>query len=461
MSEPPPAELAGRGEQVLEALASTPGGPQLLALSERCEDVALVGGSVRDLLLHRTPRELDVVLAHHPAAFAQELAQALGARLTTHERFGTALLQWEGGRIDLARQRAETYPAPGALPEVRPGTVEEDLARRDFTVNAIAVAIGGERPGTLRVVEHAGEDLAAGRLRVLHERSFIDDPTRLWRLARYQARLGFQPEQHTAELAAAAVAGGALATVSPARIGAELRLALGESISDDDASPKEKADAPASLLAADALGLLRALHPALHLHASLAHAALDLLAAAAGASIFDDDASPKVERKGARPLRPDLLVLAALLAPALAEDAGERELYELLNELEFTAADRDTALHAALSAPAAAARLAGAHTPSQIYEAAAHMSPEGVALAGAWGEVYDGRPKAAEAAREWLTRLYGVTLLITGEDLLAAGIPQGPEIRRRLDAALLRKLDGELPGDGREAELSAALGATR
>lgn len=441
MTAPPPAELAGAGEQVLQALAASPGGPQLLALCERREDVALVGGAVRDLLLHRTPRELDVVLAHDPAALARELALDLDARLTTHERFGTALLEWEGGRIDLAMRRAETYPAPGALPEVRPGSLEEDLARRDFTVNAIAVAIGGERRGTLHAAEHAGEDLLAGRLRVLHERSFTDDPTRLWRLARYQARLGFQPERGTAELAAAALAAGALATVSPARVGTELRLALRE------------AHAPASLLAADALGLLQALHPGLRFHAPLAQAALELLAAAGGAS------SPQGERT--RPPRPDLLVLAALLAPALAaEETAERGLYELLNELEFTAGDRDAALHAALSAPAVAAGLAGAHTPSQIYEAAAHMSPEGVALAGAWGEIHGGRPMAAKAAREWLTELYGVTLVITGEDLLTAGVPQGPEIRRRLEAALLRKLDGELPGHGREAELNAALGAS-
>ncbi|HYB24907.1 MAG TPA: hypothetical protein VED41_13980, partial [Solirubrobacteraceae bacterium] len=216
------------GEEVLRALATRPGGPQLLALCEQREDVALVGGAVRDLLLGRAPRELDVVAGADAATLARQLADRLGARVSTHERFGTALVEWEAGRIDLATRRAESYAAPGALPEVRPGSVQEDLARRDFTVNAIAVALGGGQRGTLDSAEHALDDLASGRLRVLHERSFIDDPTRLWRLARYRARLRFQAEARTAQLAGAAVAAGALATVSGARVGAELRLALGE-----------------------------------------------------------------------------------------------------------------------------------------------------------------------------------------------------------------------------------------
>ena len=190
---------------------------------------------MRDLLLGSAPRELDVVVAGDAAALARELAARLGAGATLHDRFGTAMLEWDGGRVDIAERRAESYPAPGALPEVRPGTSEEDLARRDFTVNAIAVALGGARRGELTCAEHALEDLDAGRLRVLHERSFIDDPTRLLRLARYRARLGFELEPDTAALASRALGRGALMTVSRARLGAELRLALGE------------ADAPAAL----------------------------------------------------------------------------------------------------------------------------------------------------------------------------------------------------------------------
>jgi tRNA nucleotidyltransferase (CCA-adding enzyme) len=143
----------------------------------------------------------------------------------------------------------------------------------------------------------------------------------------------------------------------------------------------------------------------------------------------------------------------------------ESKVYTLLNDLEFPAADRDLAIYEAMSVEAAAGRLAGAGSASQIYQAASHMSPEGVALAGAWGQarpdgIGDEHGRAGASAREWLARLWSVTLLISGEDLLAAGVPEGPEIRRRLDAALLLKLDGELGGDGPEAELSAALGAS-
>ncbi len=211
---------------MLRALAAQPGGPALLSLARDRDDLELVGGAVRDLLLGRSPRELDVVVAGDAAALARELASLLGARTTAHERFGTAAVEWEQGRIDVAERRVESYPAPGALPQVRPGSAEEDLARRDFTVNAIAVELGGAREGQLHGAAHALEDLHAGLLRVLHERSFNDDPTRLLRLARYRARLGFDVEAHTAELAAQALAAGALATVSRARIGAELRLAL-------------------------------------------------------------------------------------------------------------------------------------------------------------------------------------------------------------------------------------------
>ena len=242
---------------VLEGLRELPGGRELLELARGRTDVELVGGAVRDLLLGGTPRELDVVVADDAAAFAGELAGRLSAlagqstgelfQSSSHERFRTALVWWEGSRIDVATRRSERYPQPGALPEVIEGTPEEDLQRRDFTVNAIALSLGGAHRGELRAVPGALEDLSAGRLRVLHDRSFIDDPTRLLRLARYHARLSFAIDEHTAGLAAAAVSSGALDTVSLARIGAELRLALSE---------PNMVGAIASI---DNLGLLRAL----------------------------------------------------------------------------------------------------------------------------------------------------------------------------------------------------------
>ncbi len=426
------------GPALLARLPELPGGRELLELAAGREDVELVGGAVRDLALGRVPRELDVVVGRDAHAFARELAARLGTLAGAHhDRFGTALVLWEADgaerRIDVATRRAEHYPAPGALPEVGEGTPQQDLDRRDFTINAIALPLSGPAAGTLRAVnEHALADLAEARLRVLHDRSFIDDPTRLLRLARYSARLGFEIEPRTAELAAQAVSGRALDTVSGARIGAELRLALAE------------ADAFATLVAMDQLGLLRALDPRLRFDAQLAREALGLLRRG-----LDGDGG-----------RPDLLLLAALLRPMVhdLEDDAEDAAYALLDALEFPAADRDLALGSAIDADALAEELGGAETPSQIRDAASQAAPESVALAGAWALHEWEFSDVIYAAEEWLSRLRHVRLQITGEDLLAAGIPEGPEIGRRLEAALALKLDDELD-EGREAELKAALEA--
>ncbi|HMH47419.1 MAG TPA: hypothetical protein VK538_06840 [Solirubrobacteraceae bacterium] len=424
------------GEAVLERLRELPGGSQLLELAECREDVELIGGATRDLLLGHSPRELDVVVDGASEAVADQIVSIFNSRFAAddhvrcaveaHERFGTAVVSWPGGRIDVAARRAESYAAPGALPEVRAGTPEEDLHRRDFTVNAIALALGGARRGELRAVPDALEDLSAGKLRVLHERSFLDDPTRLLRLARYRARLGFEPDERTARLAGEAIAGGALATVSHARIGAELRLTLAEP------------DPVGALESLQQLGVLSALHEAIDLDAPLARAALAALPPGSDAW-------------------PDVLLLASLLLPASKYDTTDYEtrLRALLDGFEFPAAERERAVHSAILAPRIAERLQRAHRPSQVYETAHRAPLEAVALAAGLAEA-DGRRDAADAARRWLSDLCHVRLEITGEDLLDAGIVAGPEIGRRLEQALHRKLDGELQA-GREAELHAAL----
>jgi tRNA nucleotidyltransferase (CCA-adding enzyme) len=408
------------GERLLARLDELPGGRQLLAVATPA--TYLVGGAVRDMLLGRRPRELDVVVEGDAAA----LAAALGATRVEHRRFGTALVELTGGaRIDVASSRRERYAAPGALPDVEPAALGEDLLRRDFTVNAIALALAGERRGALRAAPDALEDLGGGRLRVLHADSFLEDPTRLLRLARYGARLGFEVEADTAELAGAALAGGALATVSGARLGAELRLALAEG------------DAVGTLSALEDLGVLKALHPRLRLEAPMLRRGLSILATG-GARIGD---------------RPDLLLLAGVALPLVlrAGDDPGGELAALLDRLEFAAADRDRATAAAVAAPGLVEELPAVAPPSALWELLRAVPPEGVALAGALAE------PAAPAARRWLAELREVRLRIGGRDLLAAGVPQGPEIGRRLEQALRLRLDGELP-DEREAQLRAATG---
>jgi tRNA nucleotidyltransferase (CCA-adding enzyme) len=429
-------ELRIDGQALLERMRELPGGQQVFDLAAGRGDVELVGGAVRDLLLERTPRELDVVVAGDAPSFARELALRLGipaaadpeggSGVAAHERFGTAVVWWPGGRVDIAARRAESYSSPGALPDVRAGTIEEDLRRRDFTVNAIAVFIAGPRMGEFSAVAHAFEDLDRSLLRVLHERSFVDDPTRLLRLARYLARLGFEPAEHTAELAAQALASDQLATVSGARIGTELRLLLSEP------------DPLAALGWLSGLGVLEALRPGLALQEQVVRRAL--------AALPPDG-------------RSDLLLLASLLLGLSHDPAAdpERAMLELLDDLEFAAGDRDRAIGAALKARVLLDRLEAARTPSELGEPV-HAAPvEALALALGLAEE-QGRTRAAAAAARWISELRHVRLQITGEDLLAAGVPAGPEIGRRLKLAMRRKLDGELPG-GREAELSAAMEA--
>lgn len=192
--------------------------PELAAVREAADaPVHLVGGAVRDLLLGRGRSDIDLVVEGDAVA----LAARLGAEVVEHERFATAKVRLDGHEVDIAGARAESYPHPGALPEVVPATdLDSDLRRRDFTINAMAIPLQGEP----RLIDpHGGrEDLEAGLLRVLHPGSFADDPTRAVRAARYAARFGFRPESETAALLRSAN----LRTVSADRREAELlRLA--------------------------------------------------------------------------------------------------------------------------------------------------------------------------------------------------------------------------------------------
>ncbi len=384
-------------EDLRQRLREQPCGRRLLDAAAGMDGVHLVGGAVRDLLLGREPRELDVVVEGDVGALAARLAPDAGA--TAHERFGTATVRDGDCRWDLAAARAESYARPGALPDVHPAGIEQDLGRRDVTINTLALELAS---GTLRGAPHAEADLAAGRLRVLHDASFADDPTRLWRVARYAARLGFTLEDHTAQLARDAVRAGALDTVSAARIGNELRLALAEP------------DPVAALEAAVALDLAPWLAP----DRRLTERALELLPAGEG--------------------RRDLLVLAAALATA---PAGTR-----LADLQFTAAERAIVRAAAEAAPLDAA--AAALAPSQLARTLRGRPVEAVALAAARGG-------EAAVARRWLSELRHVGLQITGDDLRAAGIAEGADLGRRLQAVLDLRLDGVL-GDDREAQIAAA-----
>ena len=193
---------------------------------KRGQKLYLVGGVVRDLLLGRENFDLDLVVEGDAIALAQELAEARQCKLVTHQRFGTAKLTWDGGSADLATARSETYAKACALPTVNPSTIRDDLLRRDFTINAMAVALTPDLYGQLLDLYGGLSDLEGKLVRVLHGKSFIDDATRIWRAIRYEQRLSFHLESETLELVKRDA--GYLKKVSGDRIRHELELILKE-----------------------------------------------------------------------------------------------------------------------------------------------------------------------------------------------------------------------------------------
>lgn len=157
----------------------------------------LVGGSVRDALLGRRVVDLDLVSERPAADLGPALADVLGGSVGARSQFGTLKLRIAGRAIDLTTARTERYAKPGALPTVAPGDLHADLARRDFSINAMAASLHPDRFGALLDTQGGARDLERGLIRALHERSFQDDATRMLRAARYASRLGFAIEPAT------------------------------------------------------------------------------------------------------------------------------------------------------------------------------------------------------------------------------------------------------------------------
>ena len=386
--------------------------PHVLRHLERLGDVGdalgvpvfLVGGPVRDLLLGRPLLDIDVAIEGDAGAFARELA-APGADIAVHPEFNSATLScFDGARIDIAGARSETYAHPGALPAVSPAGITEDLRRRDFTVNAMALALAGPyRRGF--VDPHRGyEHLRAGRLAVLHARSFIDDPTRILRAARFAARISLRPDPSTEQWLREAVAGGALETVSSERLLTELRYLLVEPT------------------AAEALGLLAdwgALEPlGLPDARPRADVLRALLVARRRLSVGETD---------------------ALVPAALAVLPEPQRVADWVSAWPITAQERVDAQQAAamvLEVPAAL-------FSTDVKSSTLYLVLKDVASAGlmaAWAG--HGVPVRANVER-YALQLAHVRSDICGDDLIRAGFRAGPAFKSALGAALAAKLDCE------------------
>ena len=398
-----------------ERIRRLPGMDRLLPALDGLPPTYLVGGAVRDLLRGAAAVDLDLAVEGDAPYVARALAGRLGGSVREHERFGTATVRAPDLVFDLATTRTESYDEPGALPRVEAATLAEDLRRRDFTVNAMAVALAGDKLGHLHDPHGGVADLGAGLVRILHPGSFLDDPTRLLRAVRYETRLGFHMDEDTARAARVAAAEDALSTVSGSRVRDELMDLLAEY------------EAPAAVERMRDLGLDRALHPALRPDPEL------VASASLGAVAIGSD--------------PGLASLAALVAGA------PDELDPWVAGLQLEARERDGVSQAARAAPGIVAELrARERMPSELRDLLGDEPPEALALALALGA-------PPEPILRWATDLSDVRLEIGGADLLAEGVPEGPALGQALEETLRRKLDGLV--DGRDDELRTALELAR
>ncbi|MGE5251096.1 MAG: CCA tRNA nucleotidyltransferase [Bacteroidota bacterium] len=378
----------------------------------------LAGGFVRDLLIGRTVNDFDVVVEGHAIRLARSLAKAHGGRVTAHPKFGTAtwtlppeLVSEERPlhSLDLATARRERYRHPGDLPEVEFATIQEDLGRRDFSFNAMALRLDGE--GLTDLLDPFGgqKDLERGRVRVLHSRSFIDDPTRMFRALRYAYRYGFEIAPATRRLFNEQ-ARQVLSRLSGERIRHEFDLIL------------EERNSAAILVEAAELGLLSAVDP------MLPHLGLELA--------------------GLRDTPPD---------PAFGLDASRRILGYLLWLMHLSRHDllrlRD---RLALSAEVAKPLLAAAALWQDI-------DALGGARPSRWVTRLDRVPPIAiyavylrtrePALSAYLERWRDIRPYTTGEDLKQRGLEAGPRYKEILSRLRAAWLDGEIGSKPEESAL--------
>ena len=359
----------------------------------------LVGGPVRDLVLGRSSEDLDLVVEGDAARLAAKVAERLSAKVVIYSRFGTATVKVDKNRLDLATARKETYSRPGALPKVMPGSIAEDLHRRDFTVNAMALGISGPLAGELLDPVSGLKDIEQGIIRSIHHGSFQDDATRIFRAVRYEQRLGFRMATETREDLGDALNGEMLTTISSDRLRQELARMLSEE------KPLQ------TLLRAGDLGVLRSLYGPL-----------------------EDVAWLKcLPENGAR-IRP--LILVAALAFPMTSNEGGLFVKRLNMPSLWAEAVRDMTLLTGAEKLLDTPEL----SPSTLYHTLQGRSlPSISALIGL---------TPISVVRERLTNYLEcqrfVRPILGGKDLVALGVPQGPMIGKILQSLQDARLEGRV-----------------
>ncbi|MFC1958037.1 CCA tRNA nucleotidyltransferase [Chloroflexota bacterium] len=380
----------------------------LMAASQG-QSLYLVGGVVRDLLLERPNFDLDLVVTHDAEKLAQQLAEITQGKITIHSRFHTAKLRWNGWSADLATARSETYQRPGALPSVKPGSLNSDLLRRDFTINTMAIELIPGRYGQLIDLYGGRDDLKNRLIRILHEMSFIDDATRIWRGLRYEQRLDFRLEANTLELLKRDIP--MLDTISGDRIRHELELIMKE-------EEPEKV-----LLRAEELKVLPTLHP----------------------SLKGDSWLIEKFRQARSSNSPSSALYMALLAYRLTNEETE----QFISHLNLSKSTAKT-LRESNSLKGKAEALADPTlAPSYIYNLLHDYSPAAITASS----LATDSPTAQKHMQTFLTRLRYARPSLTGSDLQKMGIAPGPRMKEILQRLRDARLNGKVKSKKGEAEM--------
>ncbi len=415
------ANLAGElGQLGLDALLR-----QIQAVASGVRGVYLVGGAVRDVLLRQPGFDVDIAVEGDGIAFAEDLAARLKGHVRPHEKFGTAVVVAHGAdgtrqRVDVASTRSESYEHPGALPKVEHASIRSDLARRDFSINAMAVSLKPETYGDLLDYYGGLADLDAGRIVVLHNLSFIEDPTRVLRAIRYENRYGLRMDEHTFNLARACCAMDLVGDLSSARLRDELVALLEE----------EKADF--SLRRMDELGLT----PSIHGRLRAGQKTRELVKRGDGLSA--------AHRLGAEMPRWRLRLIWML------RDLEPEEIAIWTERMRIRRLDADVLERGFVLGQRLAGRVRRGPSEADLYEFARGEPLEAVVAA----MTLDESGIAAARLGAFLDVSRHVRLDITGEDLLAMGYPSSPQMGEVLSSVLHLKLNGVL--HGRKEELQAA-----
>jgi len=396
----------------------------------------LVGGPVRDLLLGRELIDLDVVVVGDGIAFARELSGLADREMVPFSRFGTAFVVLSSGiRVDVATARRESYPEAGDLPVVEPATLEEDLLRRDFTINAMAIRLGPDRYGSFIDLHEGCRDLRAGVIRVLHEGSFRDDPTRILRAVRFRSRLGCELTAETRDLLHEAVAGGLLEEISRERIREELVLILSEDSASEalemlsdtgtwNALFKSSVNSPE-----DTAELFRQGDEVLDWY-------LELTTGRGGGEV-----EPWVIR---------WLLLGADTSPEVF--ASVSDTFHMGQAVRRALGDRAGRYGSALEA----LRAGGHLSDSVLYRSLSLLTPESMVLLA-----IEGGEEVRRMVARFLTRLVDLEPFVDGNDLMEMNVEEGPLLGEILAAIFEAQLDGRITDRAAALALARELAAAR